>query len=1092
MRSLHISDNEISAHTDNSVVLRRGNMYFLEGRVTQFEFDADELIIYAAVDGSEPYDVEIGLTENGAIRGSWCSCPAYYRYDGACKHIVAVLKTAQRKLNRAKVVPLENNSQTAHEVIAFFANVDREPKKEEVNLELCLELTGMSYSLHAAIDLKIGLERLYVVKNIREFLIALDGYQPIEFGKKFTFEPARHTFAPRDQAILNLLQGILAQEAPREQYYYSNTPGSFHSKTVKLNDYFLKKLLNLLEDKPFLLQVNTGAARPGMSIKQGLPLDFSIDAKGQDLVLTLDAGELPRPITREGDYFYYQENIYRAAAEQKKYFVPLLGKFLNKKQQIIFPAGQKEQFVSEALPYFKKLGRVDIAPALEKTFCREALTAKLFFDRIMTDPAADFDTESDGIAARLEFYYGEKTINPFSAAAPEANNTSAAEEKIIIRDTDKEHKIFELLEQAGFIVRQGEIHLYDNDKIFNFAANILPELQELTEVYYSDHFKSLSLRSAASFSGRVRLAEDLNLLEFSLQSEDIDNTELDRIFSSVKLKKRYHRLKDGSFIDLSRPELENIALLLEHLDLKAGDLNQHTVQLPKYRALYIDNYLRQHNLQGFGRNRAFKQLVQNILEPQDMEYQVPAELENVLREYQKTGFKWLKTMTGYGFGGILADDMGLGKTLQVISFVLSEKGTTSAPSLVIAPTSLVYNWYEEIKKFVPEMKVAIISGTPRKRQESIKEISPADIAVTSYPLIRRDIDLYKEIEFAYCFLDEAQHIKNPNTINAKTVQQIKAGGYFALTGTPIENSLTELWSIFNFVMPGFLNNHHAFQKKYELPAAKGEDPTALTELSRHVRPFILRRMKKDVLKELPDKIETKLTAEMTGEQEKLYLAFLKQAKGEISKEISAAGFDRSRIKILAALTRLRQICCHPSLFMENYTGASGKLLLLQEVLADALASGHRILLFSQFTSMLDIIRAHLEQQQTGYLYLQGSTKAEQRQEMVRAFNAGAGSVFLISLKAGGTGLNLTGADMVVHYDPWWNPAVEEQATDRAHRIGQKNVVQVLKLITRGTIEEKIYNLQHKKKELVNAVIQPGETFLTKLSEEELKNLFEVD
>jgi SNF2 family DNA or RNA helicase len=303
--------------------------------------------------------------------------------------------------------------------------------------------------------------------------------------------------------------------------------------------------------------------------------------------------------------------------------------------------------------------------------------------------------------------------------------------------------------------------------------------------------------------------------------------------------------------------------------------------------------------------------------------------------------------------------------------------------------------------------------------------------------------------------------------------------------------LSELWSIFNFVMPGYLLSHEQFRKKYEMPIIRGEDPAPLVELSRHVTPFILRRLKSDVLTELPEKIETRLKAQMTDAQRKIYLAFLQEAKSNIAREIKEVGFERSHIKILAALTRLRQICCHPGMFIEDYSGESGKMELFKEVLADALDGGHRVLVFSQFTSMLDIIQNHLSAEGIEHFYLSGSTKAADRSQMVKYFNDGAGKVFLISLKAGGTGLNLTGADMVIHFDPWWNPAVEEQATDRAHRIGQKKVVQVIKLVTLGTIEEKVYALQEKKKELIESVIQPGETWLAKMSEQELRDLFDL-
>jgi SNF2 family DNA or RNA helicase len=394
-----------------------------------------------------------------------------------------------------------------------------------------------------------------------------------------------------------------------------------------------------------------------------------------------------------------------------------------------------------------------------------------------------------------------------------------------------------------------------------------------------------------------------------------------------------------------------------------------------------------------------------------------------------------------------------------------------------------------VLKFAPSLKLAVISGQPAERKEQLKASGLADLLVTSYALIKRDIKFYEKRRFKYCFLDEAQHVKNPHTLSAKSVKKIKANSYFALTGTPIENSLTELWSIFDFVMPGYLRTHKAFTSRYELPIVKNSDSHALAELTRHIHPFILRRMKKAVLKELPDKIESKMTNEMTKEQTKLYGAWILQAQAEFESEIAANGFEKSQIKILSLLTRLRQLCCHPALFIEDYHGGSGKLDMLKEILIDALASDHRILLFSQFTGMLNIIQQELKGMQIPYHYLDGATKAEERIKLVHSFNSGEKQMFLISLKAGGTGLNLTGADMVIHYDPWWNPAVEEQATDRAYRIGQKKAVQVYKLITKNTIEEKIYALQQKKREMIDSLIHPGETFLTKMNEAEIRELF---
>lgn len=1084
MHKLFLNDNQIRKFAGSMSVYLRGNNYYLENRVKDLRFEAEDLTLYAAVSGTTSYEVEIIFSPEGGVHHYWCDCPAFANYEGACKHIVAVLITLQRNYSHTEADSREVNDKVAGEIINLLSGADNQQKRQEVNLEICLGVVNTSFGVNASAEFKIGLERLYVLKNIRDFLATIGMNKPVEFGKNFVFEPDKHTFKPSDRPIIDFLGEVLALEKALNpnSYYVSNS--AFNGKTVKLNDFYFKKFLDTLGERPFDFRISPGFTVSQITICQELPLSFEVEPAGEGLALTLDSQEKPVPLNSGGDYLYFMGGIYKTSVEQKQHFVPLLKQYLRRNSKLIFPTAYVERFVSEVLPNLRNIGRVNIDSALEERLCQEAMIAKIYFERTLDSP-----DDPPGVAARLELHYGDQVINPFSSQV--SDREGQVKDRIIVRDTRKEHKIFELLEEAGFTVSQREIHLYEDDRVFRFIEDILPKLQELAEVYYSEQFAGLRIRTPSSCSGSVRLDNSLNFLEFSLQFDDVDNSELEQIFRSLKLKKKYIRLKDGSFLNLQQSEMETVAALLEHLGLDASDLGQEVIQLPTYRAVYIDSFLRQKKLQGIGRNSAFKHLVQSIQEPQDLEYPVPDELGECLREYQITGFRWLKTLAFYGLGGILADDMGLGKTLQVIAFVLSEKRPEQSPALVIAPTSLLFNWEAEVQKFAPSLKVVVMTGPVRERREKFKEFAGADMVVTSYPLIRRDIEMYKDIEFSYCFLDEAQHIKNPNTINAKSAQQIKARNYFALTGTPVENSLTELWSIFNFIMPGYLHTHSAFQKEYELPIARGEDLNRAIELSRHVRPFVLRRLKKDVLKELPDKIETRLMAEMTKEQEKIYLAFLKQAQGVIMSEISASGFDRSRIKILAALTRLRQICCHPGLFITDYTGESGKMQLLQEVLEDALASDHRILVFSQFTSMLSLAREYLSGHSIDYFYLDGSTKAAHRQEMVQSFNKGVNKVFLISLKAGGTGLNLTGADMVIHIDPWWNPAVEEQATDRAHRIGQKNVVQVFKMITKGTIEEKIFALQQRKKELIEAVIRPGETFISRLTEEELKAVFDL-
>ena len=447
--------------------------------------------------------------------------------------------------------------------------------------------------------------------------------------------------------------------------------------------------------------------------------------------------------------------------------------------------------------------------------------------------------------------------------------------------------------------------------------------------------------------------------------------------------------------------------------------------------------------------------------------------------------------------GILADDMGLGKTVQLLCVVCKyledETEKNKKPTLVVCPSSLCLNWQNEIEKFTQGVTSEVIHGSLQDRMRKIAEINNYNIVITSYELLKRDIDEYKKYnyKFKYIIADEAQYIKNNNTQNAKAIKDIISETRFALTGTPIENSLSELWSIFDFIMPGYLFRYRKFKELYETPIMRDNDEIVMQKLKKLIEPFVLRRIKKEVLTELPDKTVTVLSSQMLEEQDEIYLSYLTQAKKSAMEEIKENGIEKSQIKILALLTRLRQVCCHPSLFIENYEGGSGKLNQCIEIIKDAIQSGHKILLFSGYTAMFDIIEKELKKEQISYLKLTGQTKVSDRINLVDEFNNNPDKkLFLISLKAGGTGLNLVGADMVIHYDPWWNVSSENQATDRTYRIGQKRNVQVYKLITKNSIEEKIYDLQKRKEALIDNMLSTNQTFISKLSKEEIMNLFE--
>ncbi len=1077
----NINDDLIEGICGYYSTYARGIAYQDTGRIKSLMFDSQNNIFHSIVSGTKDYKVKIRFNSYGDFASATCTCPAHDKYWGQCKHVVAVLKEIQQKDENGEFEKYKRESIVAN--ILNYYRFNQSINKEEVNIEITYDFEPSGYinDLDEAsfLTMRIGLDKLYVVKSIKKLLESLQTHEKIKYGKQFTFDPNIHKFKKEDQPIIDLLKEIYEGEnyLKNNSYKYNNT-SAFSGKKVNFTRSKLNRFFGILKGRNFNASI-FGIEYINVKITNtDLPLEFILTKEKNDLSFKIDGKGILVPLVSDLEYFFCNGLIHRISKEQKENFIPIYNACIeNRSNTITIPSKFKERFISEVFPFIQNIGDVMVDKKVEDLFYKPEFRPQIYFDKV-----------EDTIVANVKFVYGDETLNPFSNRSTQENKDS----RILIRAIERENEIINLFERYQFKVNNNSVHLDEEEKIFDFVFEGIKKLQEVSELYYSEAFKKLNVKDTSSFSGGVRINSDNDMLEFNFSIEGISNLELLDVFNSLKEKKKYYKLKDGSYLPLDMDELEDISEIVDYLDLDKKDFEKDVISLPKFRALYLDNKLKDTGLHNIKRDLMFKELVQNITEPGDIDYQVPKEISGVLREYQQFGYKWIKTLSSYGLGGILADDMGLGKTLQILTVLSSEKeNNEKTKSLIIAPTSLLYNWKAEVEKFTPNLKVMIISGNKNKRIELLKNIENYDILITSYPLIRRDISLYKEFLFEYCILDEAQHIKNSASQNAKSAKQINAKKRFALTGTPIENSLTELWSIFDFIMPFYLLSHNRFKKKFERPIVKNKDKKAIKELRKQISPFILRRLKKDVLKELPEKIEHKLSAELTSQQKKIYLAYLKNIKGEIDDEIKKKGFGRSHIKILSGLTRLRQICCHPSVFIENYKGKSGKLGLLEEIIDDSIDSGHRILLFSQFTSMLAIIKDMLKNKNIEYLYLDGSTHVEERGKLVNGFNNGKGSVFLISLKAGGTGLNLTGADTVIHFDPWWNPAVEEQATDRAYRIGQKNSVHVMKLITKGTIEEKIFKLQEKKKMMIDAVIKPGETLISKMTEEQLNELFDI-
>ncbi len=1080
----HLDDGIVFSLTSRPTTYARGRAYFEQGRVFSLRYDEPSRLLSASVRGTETYDVTVRFSGEGAYETCRCECEDFAAAEGPCKHVVAaMIASVEQQAYRTG-----RRFGPGSELIEALEGIGEEKTRTEVHLEVALALdTADSQPVRPALEFRIGIDKLYSIRNLAEFCEALRTGAATEVGRGFLFDPRHHRFSATDQRLVDLLEELWDSEAFRSRtglvpgsISRSSGHGLFKGRRVYLPPQVFVRTLELLEGFRFLLRLPDKDVGPTVVLRSEMPIDLQIDRRGDGLRLSIHDVPAPVPLTENGRYCLRGEFVFRLDGEQKRTLPPILRALARSPGGIAFSPDEEAKVVSRVLPRLRLAGKVHVDADLADSLYSAGLSPRIYFDRA-----------GDGIAATVEFWYEDLCINPFAEPPTQPTPSTSSKDRILIRDFDTERALIAFFDRGDFRFRNGTAVLVDEDRLYAFLRDDLPLLAEQAELFLSEEFRRLRIRDARAFRTGLRFEEGRNLLSFTFQHAEITDQELALILSALQKKKRYFRLRDGTFVDLEDGLLQTVSRTMEELGLDGDALRKGSVEMPTYRALYLDSELQRLEQGRVERNQAFKHLVMSLREPQDTDYPVPEEVAGVLRDYQRTGFRWMRTLSDFGMGGILADDMGLGKTLQTFAYLLSVRKPDDPPALVVAPSSLLFNWQQEAARFAPSLRTIVVSGPPCQRQELMKEFSQTDIVITSYPLLRRDIEVYAEIPFSACFLDEAQHIKNASSVNARAVKQIQAPKRFALTGTPIENSLDELWSIFDFIMPGYLHSYSRFQSLYERPIAAEGNMEALERLSAQIAPFVLRRLKKDVLKELPPKFESRMSVEMTEEQKKIYVAQLALARREVAEELAANGAERGRIRILSVLVRLRQICCHPASFLPDYTGDSGKMQLLSEIVEDALESGHRLLVFSQFTSILSIIRAWADAQGIPYAYLDGSTPVGERSDLVRRFNAGTGSIFLISLKAGGTGLNLTGADMVVHFDPWWNPAVEDQATDRAYRIGQKQSVQVIKLISKGTIEEKVIEMQQRKKGLVDAILRPGETFLSRLSEEEIRDLFDI-
>ena len=1055
--------------------------------------------------GADCFYTQVWLRENGSFVSASCDCPYNQNGDGTyCKHIGALLleDAAKHPAPKAPAAPetipgvvrgtdglnpaasrkdsyasglemlfgrkwrgdapvtdqearklLETYQQSALQDLGEAGDPPQDTGFVELEPELTMLSGGQPWLRLRIANRERG--RQYVVKSIPALLDDVEHGRSAGYGRFLTFVHRWDAFDEESRQLLQLLRRQVNAKQSMEtnvvrsySYAASDAPAGGLPLTGEIFDALVQ------------LYAPTGTLG-GYALQEGLPvITMTVQRRrGGVQIDTLPALNAVHGL--DYDYLYSADTLWRLQRASSARILPALQALCGK--SLFFTSADATEFCSYVLPELgSKLTIVD--------------PERLLLNQIPLEPVVQFylDAPRDRgmtVTAHAEFLYGEDRITP-SGPAPAG----------LLRDTRAERRADRLL--ATWLepdpTEPGQYMVTDEEPLYRLLEEGVPALMDEGEVYLSNAFRNLQ---AAPPKISVGVSVHGSVLDLEVATGEFPTAELRELLQSLHQKKRYHRLRDGRLLRLD-DNLEGLDELNETLELSGAKLKDGHAELPLYRAPTLDWALSGQNGLRFSRDDAFRRISRSFHAVKDSEYTPPQSLHSVLRKYQRDGYRWLRTLDGYGMGGILADDMGLGKTLQVLSYLLALKeGGQPLPSLIVCPASLVLNWEEECKKFTPQLTCVAMDGDAAHRAVLARRWAEADLVVTSYDLLRRDEDRYAEQPFYACILDEAQAIKNHTTQKYKAVCQVRSQVRFALTGTPVENRLGELWSIFSFLMPGYLPPYKNFCARFEKPIVQEEDANAVRRLNQLTGPFILRRMKADVLRELPPKTENVHRIELDTEQRKLYLAAVVDAREKLR-----AAKPEDKMAVFAVLMRLRQICCDPRLVADNWSGGSAKLDACMELVTAAVEGGHRILLFSQFTSMLDLLAQRLDEAGVSHFTLQGSTPKPVRAELVRRFNAGEASVFLISLRAGGTGLNLTAADIVIHYDPWWNVAAQNQATDRAYRIGQKNPVQVYKLIAQDTIEEKIVELQQAKQSLADTVTGSADGAILSMKPEELLQL----
>ncbi|TDG64597.1 hypothetical protein C5L16_002422 [Lactococcus cremoris] len=1001
----------------------------------------------AEIDGEEvSYDLD-GAQDS-------CTCSIFQQNHRYCKHIAAIEEYLKNQ-DKGSLETKDKETKGAerglyNENIAFLDAVNGETQlnfsTDQYSIEVQIEdnsqlydYFSMDYFLYFDLKLKSkNLGRSYVIKDIPYFLRALKNYSQYSLGSLHYIDLFFDNFDEASQEFLSFLLKIdgKSDEALTKSLYIKN------GRYLNIPFLFLEEAMDLVSALEVYQLKIIGRI---VNYFTFIPLDndseifkFKVESQQDYIELSL--------FSEDYHNFYdysllYDNNVFYKLSQEQRRLLLVLDKQFAQKSKIKFSYSEKDK-LAQALQQLSTLGKIE-AP---EHFVVKPFDAKFTFDLL----------DEKTLSLAMKFDYGTFSIDSF-------HDLETLE---FSRDLRKEQKIFALMERLQFAKAFNSTLEITEHLSENFFLKILPSFQKLGQIELSPTLRNMRMDEVPE----IHIDSQGGLLDISFNIPHVEDGEFANVIAKLQENAEFYISESGKFYHFNE-KFDRLKAALHELDDQFV-IQGSSLHVNINRSFQISKIFEK--ISGASFSEKFKSLYQHLTHPEEFPYEKPEHIKASLRSYQETGVRWMSMLSHYNLGGILADDMGLGKTVQAITFILSNLKKDESV-LITAPASLTYNWASEFEKFTDEIDFVVIDGNKADRTKEIQENH--QIYITSYGSFLKDFEDYQDKKLNYLLLDEAQVVKNYSSKTNKSLSALNVEHTFALSGTPLENRIEEIWAIFQVVMPGFLPKREKFNKM---------EPSVISRL---IQPFIMRRKKEDVLEELPEKMEITVYNQLADDQKVIYLAQLELMQKQVL-EMDNAALSRSRIEILAGITRLRQICNTPALFMDDYKGSSGKLERLRELLAQIKDSGHRPLIFSQFTKVFPHIEKLMEEQEMTAYKLTGSTPIKDRLSMVQAFNAGSRDAFLVSLKAGGVGLNLTSADVVILVDLWWNPAVEEQAIARAHRMGQKNTVEVIRLITQGTIEEKIMEIQERKKDLIANVLE-GDTVDKVLSEAEIREILGV-